>query len=458
VISRANGGIDYGDYGYRYAPSIIRRNTGNQDCWFCAGVARADNPNVSDDHNAYVQDWGTPQVVLCGTNENSRTPNPNCNGQYPTGPDVVACDPTVVKISGQYWMYYTSAQEGGGNNQMFLARSTDGIHWVKYPSSSQPAQPVISFPDGPGQLGKYGVGEGSVVYKDGMFWLFHTYVPYTTDNTIYLTKSYDGVNFTRYERLFAEATIPFGNEGTGGVDVKYINGWNVWIMVHPTYDKKNLTWNVSRDGQHWLPWSGPWGHQTRIIPVNRQFATAPALDANDVGWIGDGSLAPSQQTQVAYAAGDCALIAGCGGIPGFWEWTIDMKDVTITPESLYGYLDGVDANKIAFGWAYDPDTGTNDAAANGGPSAPLGADTWVRAVATNTTTGIRYEGAWQSAPGYRGDLVSAGVAPDPWHGFAIDLRNQGFPAATYSVKVEGGEFPTGMGARELSGQFTVTLP
>lgn len=453
VLDRTHGGIDYGDYGYRYAPSIIRRGTGNQDAWFCVGVARADNPFEARDHVAYVQDWGTPQVVLCPVDENSRTFNPNCSGQHPAGPDYNGvCDPTVVNVGGQYWMYYTADPASGSDAQMFLARSNDGIHWTKYPSSSQPAQPVIAFPDGPGQTGKYGVGEGSVVYKDGNFWLFHTYFPYFSDNSIYLSKSNNGINFTRYERLFAEAGIPFGNEGTGGVDVKYIPGWNVWLMVHPTFDKQNLTWNISRDGQHWLPWSGAFGYQTRIIPISRQFATAPALEGNDYGWIGNGTLAPSQQTSVAYAAGDCPTVAGC-----FWDWTLDAQDLTFTPEALTGYLDTVDANRFAIGWTYDRDTGVNDAAANGGSSGPLGHETWVRPVAFSTATGIRYEGLWQSASGYRGDLVSAGVVPDPYHGFAIDLKTQAFPTGTYRVRVEGGEFPTGMGARELAGEFIVSL-
>ena len=130
----------------------------------------------------------------------------------------------------------------------------------------------------------------------------------------------------------------------------------------------------------------------------------------------------------------------------------------LTPQPLYGWLDSVDSNKIAWGWAYDPDTGTNDSAANGGASGPLGHDTWVRPIAISTTTGQRYEGAWQSAGIARQDLVINAAAPDPYHGYLIDLKTQGFPSGTYRVRVEGGEFPTGMGGRDLYGEITVTLP
>lgn len=172
-------------------------------------------------------------------------------------------------------------------------------------------------------------------------------------------------------------------------------------------------------------------------------------------------LAPGCAHPSSYLGGECYGGASAPQHPdepaGFWQWTLDGADLTITPQALSGWLDSVDGNNIATGWAYDPDTGTNDAAANGSASAPLGHDTWVRPVAISTVNGQEYEGQWQSAQVERADLVINSAAPDPYHGFRIDLTTQGFPPGTYRVHVEGGEFPSGMGGTGLFGDFTVTI-
>ncbi len=459
---------DYGNYGYRYAPTLIRSADSNVHCWFCGGIATRTVPDQASDHVVYTQNWTTPAVTLCAKNEDSRETNPLCNWLYkdpagvtPTDDHYGVCDPTVIKVGGQYWMYYTAEPDGGGNDaQIFLARSTDGRNWVKYPDNSVPAQPLLPFPDPANyvyQKGKYGIGEGSALYKDGLFWLYYTYHPYDSGegNSIYLTKSTDGITFDRGVRLFAESTIPFiGAGGNGGLDVKYIPGWNMFLYVAPTPNKQHLTWNVSRDGIHWLPWnSSSFGYQTRLITLPRSFAISPAIEGNELGHIGDGTLASTQSTRIVFAAGDGQQVSD-----SFWLWTLDAVDIALTPQTLYGWLDSVDANKMAWGWAYDPDTGTNDAASNGSPSAPLGHDTWVRPVAVSTTTVQVYEGQWQSAAIARNDLVINNAAPDPYHGYLIDLKAQGFPAGTYRVHVQGGEFPTGMGGHDLYGEITVTLP
>jgi len=78
VLAKTNP-PDYGNYGYRYAPTLIRRADSSVDCWFCGGIATRTNPDLANDHVLYSHNWLTPEVTLCAKNEDSRVANPLCN-------------------------------------------------------------------------------------------------------------------------------------------------------------------------------------------------------------------------------------------------------------------------------------------------------------------------------------------------------------------------------------------
>jgi hypothetical protein len=411
--------------------------------------------------STFPEPWAGASVVLCPSQGGADTfedPDfPRCTSDFPSGEDRGQVnDPSVVFVKGQYWMYYTAEQVGaptpGTCNQVFLARSPDGRSFTKYPDSSHPPQAIIPYSgvcDGTTMF-EYGVGEASVVYKDSQFWLYTYFSPDPGHRMEMLSTSVDGVNFTSGVSILpADSTL-----GLIGGDVKWIPGWNLWLLVGAvtTYPhlfpdpntKGRMRWNISRDGVHWLPQS--------FLASDREFHTgryqnvAPGLLGNELGWIGDGSASATKTVQVVYGAGTADSRT----------WDLDAMDLTLAAEPLYGDLDEITPDLRARGWAYDPDSGTNDAASNGSPSAPLGLGTWIRAVATNTATGEVREGPWQPAELPRCDLVGAGIAPDCYHGFLIDL-SPFLPPGTWRIRVQGREFPT-PGETFLASEKTVTVP
>jgi hypothetical protein len=63
----------------------------------------------------------------------TKRPQPVWNAKY------VAGDPTVIRINGEYWMYYTSVDDVDFNKiNIAAARSSDGISWY-YPDWTQPS-------------------------------------------------------------------------------------------------------------------------------------------------------------------------------------------------------------------------------------------------------------------------------------------------------------------------------
>ncbi len=410
---------------------------------------------------AFPGGWTGAPVVLCPSEEGAdRFENPDypsCRTDFPAGPDrFLVNDPSVVFVDGLYWMYYTAPQVGaptpGTCNQIFLARSADGRSWTKFPDASHPPQPVVPYSGtcaGTTPF-EYGVGEPSVVFRDGRFWMFYYGSTAPGVWREMLATSSDGVTFTPGVSILD----PGSTFGLTGGDVKWIPGWNLWLLVGSvrTYPhlfpdpatKGIMRWSISRDGIHWLPQS--------FRPADRDFRTAkyqnmaPGLLGNELGHLGDGRPATTLTVPVVYGAGTVDARA----------WDLDAMELTFSVEPLSGRLEEVSPDLVARGWAYDPDTGTNDAGSNGGPSAPLGFGTPVRVVATEVRTGRSVTGSWQPAEESRCDLVTGGLAPDCWHGFRIDLSRILTPG-TWRVRVEGREFPD-PGETLLTGEVVVTVP
>jgi hypothetical protein len=419
---------------YEYAPSIIQGG-GTTRIWFCAGETIGSER--FNDLIHYSQNWAASQRQLCPSEGLSAS---FCSGDYPSGPDQVhVCDPSVVKVGGVYKLYYTAlnyqtpGDDATATNYVFLAQSTDGVNWVKYPNASQQPIPIITSGV---HNGRYGTGQQSVLYKDGVYHMYYTNQQWYSESRIEHVTSTDGVTFGSPESLYPQTVTP---DGTWAVDVKYIDGWDLWFMVSSgddVPDSASVYWNISRDGRHWLPFNA-----SRLIPKGSVSAHNPGIVGNELGHIGNGTIGP-QVVEVAFG-NDSA---------GDFLSDLASSTITLTPEQLYGNFDGISASKIATGWAYDPDTGTNDAAANGGSNAPLGHSTyvsvWVDGVPKHN---------WQPSEVQRCDVRDAGLAPDCYHGFAIDLHGI-VPSGTHTVQIEGGEFPSGGGGRMLPGTHTVTMP
>jgi hypothetical protein len=464
---------------YDYAPAVMQESDGTVHVWYGSGVLA--NGSIYNDVIRHRVNGTSDEVVHCptyGGAQNVQDQYPRCQTDYDPGTLSLAADcptqtyangtfystvvdwdwtllldPSVVKVNGQYYMYWDAPRTGGCgngvNNQIFLSQSYDGAAWTKYPAGQFP-QPVIPYnePDGSpySTTDRYGTGGPSVVYKDGVFHLYYVWAPWYSVSNTRLATSTDGIHFSSPTNLWPGPTSP------GMDDVKYIPGWDLWILVATADNGSSIVYNVSRDGIHWLPpnWM-PYNDPSRArkFTVQEGWAETVNLQGNEYGWFGDGLYNTPKATNLTY---------GTGQSNDPTTWYVVSTPLTLQTESAYGNFDYVDASNVAHGWAYDPDAGVNDAASNGSPSAPLGLDTWVRPVAVSVASGQYHYGNWQSSQERRDDLVNAAAAPDPYHGFSVDLAAQSFPADTYDVFIEAGEFPVGDGATRLPNTIRVTLP
>lgn len=136
-------------------------------------------PTVLQDGTAYRM-WWCSQLPGIGTlgDDVLTSASPSLDGPFPEGTAVFhgsgsgfdamhTCDPSVLKVNGTYLLYYTGSP--GDGNGIGLATSPDGTTWTRAGNG-----PIVTNSSDVSRANNYGVGQPSVVYLDGWFYLMFT--------------------------------------------------------------------------------------------------------------------------------------------------------------------------------------------------------------------------------------------------------------------------------------------
>ena len=93
-------------------------------------------------------------------------------------------DPYVLKLGGEFYIYYLG-QDRARQQQIGLARSSDGIQWTKLRSN-----PVIEAAPSTN-----GLGEPAVWQSKGWYWMIYTVRSRTEERSLKAARSLDGVHW-----------------------------------------------------------------------------------------------------------------------------------------------------------------------------------------------------------------------------------------------------------------------
>lgn len=244
VGSEYLGNMLYTKWGAYSASGFFDSEENKWKVWFGAGIPE----DVASDNVFYsecsdlTQPWSKPVRVKLDDKGLLFPPE--------EGPGYGG-DPSVIKVDGTYYMYFSGLATGLNDgrythwNKVYVATSQDGINWTLEPT------PVVEAETG-GTSG-YGAGSPSVVYKDGIFYMYYyTQTPEVDNLSGFLRKeSTDGIHF-------GDPILIQQNQGAG--DVKYIPSLRKWVMVYYTVETKEKVFDqeetvrfaVSDDGIYWV--------------------------------------------------------------------------------------------------------------------------------------------------------------------------------------------------------------
>lgn len=153
-----------GDAPYNYAPSVLV-DGGRYRMWWCSQLGIA-NPPGDDILLAESRSIDGP---FRGPDGSGGTPV--FSGSAARFDAMHTCDPSVVKVGGTYYLYYTGAAGAHAHgNAIGLATSTDGRVWTR----AKGGRPLVTAARDVKRDNTYGAGQPSVVYLAGLFYLMFT--------------------------------------------------------------------------------------------------------------------------------------------------------------------------------------------------------------------------------------------------------------------------------------------
>ena len=173
------------DEGFLVKPSVIYRN---DKYWlYYYGQAYPGNPPrsiglaTSTDGYDFIKEASNPIL----------SPDP---GQWDKR-DVF--EPAILFHKGEYWLYYAGAQVVGGTMRVGLAKSTDGVNFIRITNGINGTSKVLEEGEA-NEWDENGVHPCSVIYRKREFKLYYwSYWSTPTHVAIGLATSTNGVNFTR---------------------------------------------------------------------------------------------------------------------------------------------------------------------------------------------------------------------------------------------------------------------
>lgn len=251
------------DAPYNYAPSVLL-DGGRYRMWWCSQLGIA-NPPGDDLLLAESTSLAGPFVGPDGT-----PGTPVFSGSASRFDAMHTCDPSVLRVGGTYYLYYTGAAgDHAHGNAIGLATSPDGRVW----SRANGGRPIVTAARHVDRGNTYGAGQPAVVYLAGLFYLMFTD---TTGRDTghngagqFVLRSPDPAFGTQVEALTKNGFQPVADTSARersvvdafSADWMWVDALAAFAIAHETRDGTTITfwdWNFRTNPYRPLLVPGPW--------------------------------------------------------------------------------------------------------------------------------------------------------------------------------------------------------
>ncbi|WP_246868753.1 beta-xylosidase [Saccharopolyspora sp. ASAGF58] len=149
---------------YNYGPTVLQ-DGGQYRTWWCSQLPGIGPPGddiltaaSGSPDGPFTAAGGAPAVPIF-----SGRPG-GFDGKH-------TCDPSVLKVDGRYYLYYTGAAgDHAHGNAIGVAGSPDGLSWRREAGG----RPIVTASGEVNRENVYGAGQPSALYLDGWFYLMFT--------------------------------------------------------------------------------------------------------------------------------------------------------------------------------------------------------------------------------------------------------------------------------------------
>ncbi|MBZ5624639.1 MAG: hypothetical protein LAQ69_38945 [Acidobacteriia bacterium] len=117
-------------------------------------------------------------------------------GPYASWDERGVADPYVIRIDPYFYLYYLG-QDRARRQRLGVARSADGVHWVKLRSN-----PILELGD-VGAFDEAGLGEPAVWCSHASYWMLYTGLDPEKNRRLGLARSTDGVHWEKLPVVLA---------------------------------------------------------------------------------------------------------------------------------------------------------------------------------------------------------------------------------------------------------------
>jgi hypothetical protein len=272
---------------YNYGPAVMM-DGGRLRMWWCSQYGSAPPPGddilygeaPTVDGPFTAPGGGAPLAVFSG--------NP---GEFD---GMHTCDPSVLRIGGTYYLYYTGAAgDHAFGNSIGLATSTDGVTWTR----ANGGHAILGPSHDVQRANDYGAGQPAAVYLDGWFYLMFTD---TTGRAAgwngagqFLLRSRDPAFGSGVEALGERGFAPVPGTGSARTrslvdgfssDLMWVAALDAFAIAHETSDGTTITfWNRDFTASPYRPLviAGPWQEGPGLVREPDGHAPLSTVDPCD---------------------------------------------------------------------------------------------------------------------------------------------------------------------------------